>query len=64
MMKKEFGGVLNKNLFVYDVEKLSIIDESVIPPIPGTHPSAMLYAVSETVSFILYSFLTPRNNTI
>jgi choline dehydrogenase len=49
MMKQEFGGVVGSNLLVYGVEKLSVIDASVFPLIPGTHPSATIYALAEKV---------------
>jgi choline dehydrogenase len=49
MMKKEFGGVVGADLKVYGTEGLSIVDASIFPLIPGTHPSATIYAVAEKV---------------
>jgi choline dehydrogenase len=49
MMKKELGGVIDKNLLVYGLEGLSVVDASVFPMIPGTHPSATIYALAEKV---------------
>ena len=54
MMPQELGGVVNKDLLVYGVEGLSIVDASVMPMIPATHLSATVYAVAEKVSrFVL-----------
>jgi choline dehydrogenase len=50
MMKRELGGVVDAGLLVYGVKGLSVVDASVFPLIPGTHPSATLYALSEKVS--------------
>jgi choline dehydrogenase len=50
MMKRDFGGVVDEGLLVYGVKGLSVVDASVFPLIPGTHPSATLYALSEKVN--------------
>ncbi|MCJ1429120.1 hypothetical protein MMC29_007033, partial [Sticta canariensis] len=47
MMKREYGGVVGPNLKVYDLDRLSVIDASIIPLIPSTHISATVYAVAE-----------------
>jgi GMC oxidoreductase len=50
MMKKEYGGVVNPQLQVYGVRGLRVIDASIMPLIPATHTSSVVYAVAEKVS--------------
>lgn len=61
MMKREYGGVVRPNLKVYDLDRLSIVDASIMPLIPSTHTSATVYAVAEKVrsfqSFFIYKFI-------
>jgi choline dehydrogenase-like flavoprotein len=64
MMKRELGGVVDKGLLVYGVKGLSIVDASVFPLIPGTHPSATLYALSEKVSWSNPVILIGANNDL
>jgi choline dehydrogenase len=49
-MPKELGGVVGEDLLVHGVEKLSVIDASVIPLIPGSVTSSTVYAIAEKVS--------------
>jgi choline dehydrogenase-like flavoprotein len=50
MMPRELGGVVRPDLLVYGVQRLSIVDASIMPLIPGTHLSATVYAIAEKVS--------------
>lgn len=49
MMKREYGGVVGPNLKVYEVDRVSVVDASIIPLIPSTHMSSTVYAVAEKV---------------
>lgn len=50
MMKRELGGVVDAELKVYGVEKLRVVDASIMPMIIGSHTSSTVYAVAEKVS--------------
>lgn len=54
MMKKEWGGVVGSDLLVYGTQKLSVIDASIIPVLPGSHTTSVVYAIGEKV----WTFLT------
>ena len=49
MMKREYGGVVDSKLRVYGVNRLRVVDASIMPLIPGTHTSSTVYAVAEKV---------------
>lgn len=53
MMPREKGGCVSADLLVYGVEKLSIIDASIMPIIPAAHLQATMYAVSEKAADII-----------
>lgn len=55
MMKREYGGVVGPDLKVYDLDRLSVIDASIMPLIPSTHLSATVYAVAEKVISLFLS---------
>lgn len=57
MMRRDLGGVVDENLSVYGVQGLSVVDASVFPLIPATHPSATLYALSEKVGLFVVPFV-------
>lgn len=57
MMNREFGGVVDANLLVYGVARLSVVDASIMPLIPATHLSATVYAVAEKVGSLTLSLL-------
>lgn len=49
MMPRQKGGVVGTDLLVYGVQKLSVVDASIMPLIPGTHLCETVYAVAEKV---------------
>ena len=51
MMPRDKGGVVGVNLKVHGAAGLRVVDMSVMPLVPGTHPSAAAYAVGEKASF-------------
>ena len=53
MMPEELGGCVSDKLLVYGVNKLSIIDASIIPMIPAAHLQATMYAVAEKAADII-----------
>lgn len=58
MMKREYGGVVGPDLKVYDLDRLSVVDASIMPLIPSTHTSATVYAVAEKVKRLQFSFIS------
>ncbi|KAF2179730.1 GMC oxidoreductase [Zopfia rhizophila CBS 207.26] len=53
MMPHKYGGVVNPQLLVYGTERLSVVDASIMPIIPGAHLSATVYAVAEKAADII-----------
>lgn len=49
MMPRELGGVVDSELRVYGVERLRVVDASMMPIIPSSHTSSTVYAVAEKV---------------
>jgi len=49
MLPLELGGVVNQKLLVYGVKKLSVIDASVMPDLPGAYTQQTVYAIAEKV---------------
>ncbi|TLD37813.1 alcohol oxidase [Venturia nashicola] len=47
MMPEELGGCVSDQLLVYGIERLSVVDASIIPLIPACHLQATMYAVGE-----------------
>jgi choline dehydrogenase-like flavoprotein len=52
MMPRELGGVVAPDLKVYGLERVSVVDASLQPLIPGSHLTATVYAVAEKVCSI------------
>ncbi|KAL2283715.1 hypothetical protein FJTKL_09759 [Diaporthe vaccinii] len=46
---KELGGVVGPDLRVHGTSRLSVADNSIVPMVPGSHTSALAYAVGEKV---------------
>ncbi|ETS73259.1 hypothetical protein PFICI_14864 [Pestalotiopsis fici W106-1] len=53
MLPRELGGVVNSDLQVYGVQRLSIIDASILPVLPAAHLQATMFAVAEKASDII-----------
>jgi len=51
MLPWALGGVVNEKLLVYGVKKLSVVDASIMPTIPGAYTQQTVYAVAEKVSY-------------
>lgn len=52
-MPRKWGGVVDEDLFVYGVGKLSIADASIFPTLVGATTQQSVYAVAEKVSLSL-----------
>ncbi|KAH8200609.1 hypothetical protein TruAng_005206 [Truncatella angustata] len=55
MMPEDLGGCVGPNLLVYGTKRLSIVDASILPLIPGTHLQMTMYAVAEKAADIIKS---------
>ncbi|KAL2755569.1 hypothetical protein ACRALDRAFT_1082246 [Sodiomyces alcalophilus JCM 7366] len=53
MMPRELGGVVNQKLLVYGVGKLSVVDASVQPELPGAYTQGPVYAVAEKAADLI-----------
>jgi len=53
MLPKPLGGVVDPELLVYGVKKLSIVDASIIPIIPSSHTVSTAYAIAEKAADII-----------
>jgi len=49
MLPLDLGGVVNQDFLVYGVEKLSVVDASIMPELPGAYTQQTVYAVAEMV---------------
>lgn len=50
---RDQGGVVSADLLVYGASKLSIVDASVMPMLPGTHLCQTVYAIAEKAADII-----------
>jgi choline dehydrogenase-like flavoprotein len=53
MMPRNLGGVVDAGLQVYGIKKVTIVDASIMPLIPGTHLQATVYAIAEKAADII-----------
>ena len=49
MMPRELGGVIDKKLMVYGVQRLRVVDASMMPMHIGAASQSTVYAVAEKV---------------
>lgn len=57
---KELGGVVGPDLRVHGTRGLSVADNSIVPMVPGSHTSALAYAVGEKVGYSLLYYVCRR----
>lgn len=50
MLPKDLGGVVDQELKVYGVERLRVVDASIIPTLVGANTCQTVYAIGEKVS--------------
>jgi choline dehydrogenase-like flavoprotein len=55
MMPQELGGCVSDDLQFYGVNKLSIVDASILPLVPSQHIQSTMYAVGEKAAHIIKS---------
>jgi choline dehydrogenase-like flavoprotein len=53
LMPEELGGCVDTKLRVYGVERLRVVDASILPMIPAAHLQATMYAVAEKAADII-----------
>ncbi|KAF7192808.1 Dehydrogenase xptC [Pseudocercospora fuligena] len=53
MMPLELGGVVNDQLLVYGIERLSVVDSSIIPLLPSARLVHTVYAVAEKAADLI-----------
>lgn len=61
---KELGGVVGPDLRVHGTSRLSVADNSIVPMVPGSHTSALAYAVGEKVGHSLCQRVIDGANTV
>ncbi|KAH9204000.1 hypothetical protein DL95DRAFT_529426 [Leptodontidium sp. 2 PMI_412] len=55
MMPLKLGGVVGPDLLVHGIKGLSVVDASIMPLAPATHPISTVYAVAEKASDLIKS---------
>jgi choline dehydrogenase-like flavoprotein len=53
MMPEELGGCVSDELLFYGVDKLSVVDASIIPLVPSQHIQSTMYAIGEKAGHII-----------
>ncbi|KAK0742947.1 hypothetical protein B0T18DRAFT_414091, partial [Schizothecium vesticola] len=51
MTPRELGGVVDQKLLVHGTKRLSVVDASVMPDLPGGYTQQTVYAIAEKVNF-------------
>ena len=54
MLPRELGGVVDEDLKVYGIDRLRVIDASIIPTLPGANTCQTVYAIAEKVSALMF----------
>jgi choline dehydrogenase-like flavoprotein len=62
MMPRELGGVVDQELRVYGVERLRVVDASIMSTLPGGNTCQTVYAVAEKVGWLWYTLDCFRAN--
>ncbi|TIC96156.1 Pyranose dehydrogenase 1 [Colletotrichum higginsianum] len=55
MLPRELGGVVDEKLLVYGVKRLSVVDASIQPDLPGAYTQQTVYAVAEKAADLIKS---------
>lgn len=55
MLPREYGGVVDQGLLVWGLERLRVVDASIMPMLPGAYTQATVYAVAEKVNCLFHS---------
>ena len=63
MMPFELGGVVSPELLVYGTQNLRVVDSGIMPMLPAAHLQAVVYAIAEKVSFLLFSIYSHQRST-
>lgn len=53
MMPEKYGGCVSDKLLFYGVQKLSIVDASILPLVPSQHIQSTMYAVGEKAADLI-----------
>jgi choline dehydrogenase len=56
-MPRELGGVVGEDLLVHATEKLSVVDASIMPAMPGGPTSQTVYMIAEKVRSVIPKIL-------
>lgn len=53
MMPRNLGGVVSETLEVYGVQRLSVVDASIMPDLPGAYTQQPTYAIAEKAADLI-----------
>ncbi|KAL2258168.1 hypothetical protein VTK26DRAFT_8628 [Humicola hyalothermophila] len=53
MMPRELGGVVDEELKVYGVQRLRVVDASIIPTLPGANTCQTVYMIGEKAADLI-----------
>ncbi|KAG9235747.1 hypothetical protein BJ875DRAFT_440057 [Amylocarpus encephaloides] len=63
MMPRELGGVVHDELLVYGVERVRVVDASVMPMLIGANTSQTVYAVAEKAADLIRGLLKKKGRS-